>query len=689
MKEDKNPSEYDLTRFLSEHPASLQVELERAETARKEILERIKEAEEIAKKYSEENSGILCYVSRYTPSTISLTNYELVFEISPEEYLKSQIGIGDFLGVVNLSTLDIILLEVVEIERADIMSMITRLPPITVPPIEASAILTPARITAKPILAMDKDGKILKPIIQPIEPQSPIFKPRYDVILKLIGMPQSGISLGCFVTGGGRPIVSIPVYFPLAALYQHILIIGTTGSGKTTFIKNFILSLLSNSNFYLDPSNEPTIITFDATGEYAQLILPAPKWSKEDINLEEEEAIRSHIYSKITPINEMIIMLPITKRFLRSCVKEAKSHDIKSIEDYARAIGQVLGTKYFYEVLGNIILQLGGSIDDLNVNAEIHDTGQYMKISLIIINFTATINGEKVSKTLRIIPWALRFSRLRDKVKELSPILSSQARYFFNRILSKTESLIGIRVDTLGQFRESLDTHLKTVSDQEHVHESTLKNILRSIALLDDSGLFDVTEFLGNEKQLIIDEPESYGKFLSEHKGRLIVIDLHYLEREEYIIVYRIIREVFKWKKESYEKGKLTQPVIMIIDEAHRYFPASGFGEREAVLMIERQLTYIARLGRMRGLSLIFATHSPDDVNSAILQLTNTKIAFRCEQKLLDKISIPRDYQRVILNAPDRVGLIRSHVYRNHYVLFKTTPPLAGHYDISAISLSD
>ncbi len=668
--------------------AELREEIIIHEALKNEIKRRFQKAREMISRYSVDGK-VIGYVSRISISRIGGGNFEIIFDIPPETYFENPISVGDILATINLSTLNLILLEVEEVRRADLLATLPIRPPMpSIPKEEPEGILTPTMIIAKPLLAMDEKGRIRIPS-EPLEPQSPLFKPKPEVILRLLGLPESGVMLGCFVTAGGKALPDVPVMFPLEALYQHVLIIGTTGSGKTTFLKNFVLSTMAYNKYQVTEEMKPTIVIFDATGEYSQMILPKPEWKRKfGTDLEEEEDIQRFLYENVMPLKEVFIILPVTKKVFNELYEKAKKvvGDERNQAELAKVIGELLANRYFNERMENIIKALGGEVLSKYVSPTILEEDGNKIIGKIEILFEAKINDTKFSAKITILPWALLFRQIAHEIKSLCPIFTSQARAFFKSVLKALEDItrVDISATTLEDVIKKLGSSRSSVKKKTEVHEGTLSNIIRGLSMLSESGLFDVIK-----NEIVIAEPKDYGQLLSENKGKVVVVDVQEIEKAEFIIVYRILSMIFSWKKQCYEKGKRTHPVVIIIDEAHRYFPASGFaGEKESIQMIESMLKKICRLGRMRGLGIIFATHSQDDVAPIIRQLTNTKIAFRSEENLLEKLGIPKDYRTLLSIAPDRMALIKSHVFRTHMVFFKTTLPLAGHYDLSALSLS-
>ncbi len=211
------------------------------------------------------------------------------------------------------------------------------------------------------------------------------------------------------------------------------------------------------------------------------------------------------------------------------------------------------------------------------------------------------------------------------------------------------------------------------------IHKGTLENIERALNFIASSEEVDV--IVG---RMSIGMP-SIDSLMSKYRGP-IVLDLDYAAvRGAHFIVlnliaYEFLRSLYVWKKTlGYSK-----PVLVVLDEAHRFFPSEGTSAEEVELLADF-ISRIARLGRSKGLGLIFSTHSPKDVHKIVIQLTNTKIVFRSEREYLEFLDIPREFIPILELAQDRVGLIRSSAIRSGYALFKTSEPLLGHYDVGRL----
>jgi DNA helicase HerA-like ATPase len=80
------------------------------------------------------------------------------------------------------------------------------------------------------------------PVYTPVDPLSVVFRPSPEFIAKMLGLPREGILLGRLYAGGFE--LPVEVRLPERAMYQHVLVVGTTGAGKTVLLKNMALSAI-------------------------------------------------------------------------------------------------------------------------------------------------------------------------------------------------------------------------------------------------------------------------------------------------------------------------------------------------------------------------------------------------------------------------------------------------------------
>jgi DNA helicase HerA-like ATPase len=669
----------------------------------KVLEERLNDAIKLANKLGR----IVGYVSRTSPSYIDEEGGYVVFDVDPVVYFENYDLIaqaGSLLGVVDIKTLNVISLKVVSVERRDVLAELD-LPDMyfPIPHAEASGLLTKTRIKAKPLLAYDtKTGEVRVANIV-IEPQSPVvLLTDPEVIQRVLGLPTEGVFLG-YSTVGDTPLFggNAPLLLPLKAFYQHILVLGTTGSGKTTLLKNMIASMHSG---YKLIGERPSIVVFDPNKDYVTIPLEPP-WLFTGGVSEDESRLAKKVLDQINKLDGVVIILPVT----RSVVDEY----IDKYESWARIL-KAIAEDYIKGVINPIISRFGwgGEIAEIEVVQEPGKTAPLRFVKAKVrINYGYTTRDAYYY----VIPYALRFRDFTPKeLVALNPYFTRQAKDALQRILQAL-SAKGAVIETIYDLYEAIKEARFRIEERvtkprgvvldpnrEYVvqiirdlaiHKSTLENMIRQIASIIDTGIFDVyTKGVGEDKYLY--EPP-IGEILDKHfqlfNGYPIVVDLEFLqlhsmadpEKTISIVAFRILNKIFEWKLIESRYRMSSQPVLIFIDEAHRFFPSRG-GVEEYIENVSAMIDRIARLGRARKLGLVFSTHSPRDVHDIILQLTNTKIVLRTDKSHLGVLDLPEEYREFITRASDRVGVIKSHVLRLGYSTFKTPLPLLGHYDLSA-----
>jgi DNA helicase HerA-like ATPase len=86
--------------------------------------------------------------------------------------------------------------------------------------------------------------------------------------------------------------------------------------------------------------------------------------------------------------------------------------------------------------------------------------------------------------------------------------------------------------------------------------------------------------------------------------------------------------------------------------------------------VVEAVINKLTRLGRVRRMGVVFATHSPADLNDLVIQLTKT--AMRSEPKVLERMA---EYAGELAYAQSGAAVAKSFIYRTHAVTFKTLSP--------------
>ena len=590
-------------------------------------------AELISAAYSKASKlGLLVgSVSRRAHSSSSDSASRVFVEVVQQAYYDNvnSFDVGNYLVAVDIRTLKAVGLRITSVRRSDIASEIPT--PLAVSlGVSPEGLLAPIVVEAVPLL--DEDGL---PYLAPIEPQSPVVLPEDpSLVSRIAGLPEEGVVLGHLHTGassvaGGR----IAVRLPLREFFKHVLVIGTTGSGKTTFIKNTIWYLRRNFP-------EVYVLVVDAAGDYAQAVLPPVRRPQD-----------SQVYGNVGELGlrRATVLLPIPR-------------DVKSLEHVAR--------RYVVERVSSVARAYHGVEPEVRVEVS---SVRGTPVARVTIGL-----GDYGEAEISVVPIALSYQQVGAHLEAL-PVFSRQAKIFLRHIVDYIEQEEG-GVRNFTHLSTAFTSRRRELERNLKIHRSTLDNIERVLNFIASSECVD-TYLEG--VPVGIPDPE----LLSENFESPVIVDLDYATTQGLhflianLLAYEVLRSLYEWKKSG---GALTRPTIVVLDEAHRFFPSEGTSAEE-VEMLADFIARIARLGRARGLGIVFSTHSPKDVHRIVIQLSNTKLIFRSEREYLEMLDVPSEYIRVLELAPDRVALLKSHVIRSGYALLKTSEPLLGHFDTSTL----
>ncbi|MGC9104949.1 MAG: ATP-binding protein [Thermoprotei archaeon] len=585
----------------------------------------IEEAEEVAKAHSLDGT-ILGRVTRFETVKVG-GRPEIKVVISFDDYIKSRIARGEYLAIASVISKVIVLGQVDEIQRSDLLAQLgVRELSVAKDP---ASLMTSTIVTLKPISELDYSlNGTPRPVISPIDPQSPVFRPNRDVLSKLLRIPEQGVKVGKVFDpkGESETEVKLDPY----TLVHHVLIIGTTGAGKTTLLKTVLA----------DQFEKQTVV-FDRQGDYVRFAL--------------EKLPNAVVIVPLTTSDPDLLSL-VNARY---CNGKAR----RNLEDPEEVACQVDGkTIAFYPF----------TIRFREVMYEIPNISPYMSLQAssvwnAVINKSFSVlkdllkqelklSDDLVTKIISQIKESITLSHLVHEEFKFQNVLPASAHQkTVSKKLNKEEEVILLQVT---QSKELIirfyDMLRYTMTRELSLAWQTRDNIERNIRTLYAYGIFD------RLKSLSALTPELLSKASN------IVIDLSFLlESTESvealsIVVYKLLNDIYDYKDQAYKQGNKTPLTLLIMDEAHEFFPqAKGEMSKES---IERMINRILRLGRVRGLGAVLATHMPDDLNPLVLQLTNTKVIMRNYYDVLKKLDA-MDYADVLINAQPGLALIRSINY--------------------------
>ena len=683
--------------------------------------EKTRRAVDAALKYG----AIVGYVSRYSPVEVDMSNATVAFDIDPSIYFSRLndpsnplYRMGSILAVIDPKTQHLVSVRIKEIRRLDELASLGVEEPLSTPlnP-DTSTLMTRTKIIGEILLEYDPKTEATFPSNLSIEPQSPVIDPQPGVLVKLLGLPSLGegviigsLSFNSILVKNG----SIPVVLPYKVMLQHTLILGTTGSGKTTLVKNMIANTVSNQTGII-------VVVFDLNQDYIQLLLPPIKHPEQG----SESRVYHGVYKDTREPDNIIIIAPISREIVgRNLYPDG--------DNLFRGIFR----EYFEDSYTPLLTLLGQE----HVQGRIEE-GKHS------LTYTFKLNGG--TKRIIFIPYSLYTHRIPgDTLVNLMPGLTGQARNILRRLKRKVESElpIGSPPPFLDLYVESIRVYLEDtrkkdnpcasrsqetwftkrvleniaarlsgdyirleenmdllLSNYYHIpiiichalqeitpHRSSLENLLRELGTLLDTGIVDVITGVHKEKLAFQMEPD-WMQLLetSIALNSPIIVDLAWSyrasslgENTHRVTAIRLLSTLLTWKHGMWKERKPTPEIHVYIDEAHQFFPNET--KDENTRQLSSILSRIARLGRARGIGLVFATHTPSDLNDIIIQLTNTKIILRMDPAHLERLDIPSDTRRHLALAPPRHYAVKSYYIPNGLITGVTTTPITLHYDTSA-----
>lgn len=654
------------------------------------------------------------------------------FVIDPSTYYREREApfqrVGDYLVIVDPKDLRLVLVRVTAINRRDELAMMGLQPPVSpiVNSVEPRGLITDAIIEGELVLEKGDGDPSPRPAVKSIEPQAPVVVPSPQTLRELLDLPSEGVVLGSLATPGGLIEGGrIPVKLPVQTFLHHILIIGTTGAGKTTLLKNMIAAA------YSDPRRGFTAIIVDLNDDFVQLPMKPQRPP-------EPREVYENVYSKVSPPPGVMVVLPITAQVLSGLWT---SREGSKYVDVLRELGK----EYIRDVIAPLLeseseANLKYKVSDSTGLTYLEAQGLPFKLALVpyfidtsksttdslvslmpglselarsmLTSIRRKFNAKfKFNPPMEILQAALLITlmKLRKSMPSEDEAMRMAWELMSNYVANRGEPeeaaspedipllrLVGydergranaVKIDEAVNFTAEAILSLMP-------HRSTVEALFRRVSALLDTGFVDV--MIVSEKGLEVLREPSWESIVREANLLQVpvVLDLRRgLESSQggpeslRVLTYRMLERIIAWKHEAWRRRERDSPeVVIFIDEAHQFFPSEGRSKEEAeeVSEVSAMISRIARLGRSRGIGLVFSTHSPKDLNSIVIQLTNTKILLRSEESQVESLSLPQEVKQYLPRLQDRYMAVISYAFREGYVFAQTTTPLTMHYDISA-----
>ncbi len=572
-------------------------------------------------------------VVRGIPSKVTADELTVNVLIPPDVYYKHRsLGkIGTLLGVVDIKTLYFVLLRTIGYERADAASVLysdsTLVNTTETSEEEPGSLITNVLVKCEMLTKYDVlNGGPVESADIVIEPQSPVIIPRPDIIEKALDLDRGLLRLGFLESSNG-----VRVSTSFDDLNYHMLVVGTTGTGKTSFIKNLIATV-----YLLEDKTK--VFVLDTTGDYYHIFLP-PDFNSPVV----KESLKSfsELVGNVRGL-DVDIVYPITKAWVKKYTRglgDKRSIITAYYNNYVKPIVDFLAKKG---------VKLYASVDDEGIN----------------------ISSSEWTARARIHPFYFTFKGAMRMLPKLNPYFSEQASHFLRILLSKHK-------DEIKGFKSLIEVLESDVSEQLKIHKSTKENIIRGIYLLAGTGLFNV----GAERDSL--------KNVLSSGYRIVVFDLYNSEMVDFaqkVLIYYILDRIFAFRERQMRAGKLEDRAVIVIDEAHKFFPSSKGSEEDTnyVRRVAGKIALMMRLGRRRKIGFIFATHNPNDLSEIIVQLSNNKVLFRIKPEVAESFGLSKAEAQMLSRERNGIAYFISPWLRESKIKIRVPiPPPLGHYDLS------
>ncbi|MGC9105235.1 MAG: ATP-binding protein [Thermoprotei archaeon] len=602
-------------------------------TSSEDLYSSIKDNVERARALAVTLGEVIGKVVRGLPSKVTSDEMTVNVLVPPDVYYKHKsLGrVGTLLGVVDIKTLYFVLLRAVGYERADAASVLysdtSLVNTAETYEDEPGGLMTNVLIKCEMLTKYDVfNGGPVEAADIVVEPQSPVIIPRGEVIEKALDLNRGLLRLGYLDSSQ-----EVRVSASFEDMNYHTLIVGTTGTGKTSFIKNLIATA-----YLLDEKSR--IYVLDTTGDYYHIFLP-PDFSS-PIARESFKAF-TKLVGKVNGLKADIVF-PVTRTWLKYYANGNK--DVASItaayyNNYVRPILEYLekkGLKLYVSVTGNSI----------------------------------RVSNSEWTAEARILPFYFKFSAVKGLLHKLNPYFSEQASHFLKILIRKYK-------DEVRDFEDLVEILEGDVSEQLKIHKSTKENIIRGLYLLENTGLFNV----GSDRVRVKDVLDS--------DLRLTIFDFYNSNLDDFaqkIMIYYVLDKIFEFREKQLKAGSLDSRALIIIDEAHKFFPSAKGSEEDTnyVRRVAGKIALMMRLGRRRRLGFVFATHNPNDLSDIIVQLANNKFLFRIKAEVAESFGLSKAEAMTLSREANGVAYYISPWLRESKIKIRVPiPPPVGHYDLS------
>lgn len=503
----------------------------------------------------------------------------------------------------------------------------------------------------------------------PPDPNSPVVAPTAEVVESMLfSEPGDSYTLGAlgvldlpYRTPGGA---LAPFPLPWSVARKHILITGTTGSGKTSLVKNLLVNAVWRHECGTGETLD--ILVLDASGDYRVAVLPGSPSGPGDVLGLYSPAWRRRRSLKA------VIALPVTG--VGDPLDQAVEYAEWLMTEEALVLAGRPSCTWSYS--------LAGRSPAVRVRGECYTAQGRSGVDFIVAPIAMKAGGGEVLSLLaRTDPF------LSERAREAAWAAHRQAqdcsRLRLGDAVNSIVSGVGEAAKKSGRCGD-LGLCARSVCEAlRGFHESTLKNLEGRLRYLRDSGV------VADKAECVLDADYSSLSTLARRVFggvSVVVADLDYparrlrdkvdTDRLKVLVGFRLLSSFAAYKERAGGRA------FLVIDEAHLFFPGRTGGGWEAEGpgdLLARVIRNVTRLGRSRGISVVFSTHRPSDVDRLILTLANTRIYLRTDVRTARELELPEGLRARLPFFRDHAGIVESYYIRGGYATFVGGPSVLGH----------
>ncbi|NPA85707.1 MAG: ATP-binding protein [Crenarchaeota archaeon] len=555
----------------------------------------------------------------------------------------------------------------------------------------------------------------------PPDQLSPAGVPRSEVIGKILGF-EGEVTFGSLGVLD-QPLEGVRVSFSWSGvMVKHVLVTGTTGSGKTSFLKN----LLWSAREALGEDLLQVII--DANGDFSIANFPGfVKGSKVTARVLKAlkaygvEGERGRPLPRGDPcryrLDNVVVSTflltdqSVASEFFRSARKEV----LEAVKDklcrmrglpeparkeacggsFQRALSYAPSLLYDLFVSDDLLaVELAKEISEImslrTLKALLEEAKEtYRRLGAPYVVSASEEPREGLAEaevraggcSFKLFATSRTFVFLTSDFSYLydfNPFFTEAARAFLERTLADAVFEMESKRNV---FKPSdlLDTKIMK-EELSRIHGATATNIKTGFRNLDRAGVVltsnvQLAELLGlyaflpagvSSQGLLDLVPETGG----------VVLDLGgATSRFQKSMAGYVLLDTLAKGIEGFGRAKYA---AVAIDEAHLFFPSSDERERYGA-KLESMIERLLRLGRRRGVGVILSTHRPSDLSQLALSLTNTKVYFRNDERTVEGLKLPKELAEALPRFEDYAAVVESYSVLGGFVTVVNGPALVGH----------